>query len=1066
MRRLLLGLGGSLVVLLVTAAAWYELEVRRDPGPAFSRAAIEQIIAQESPVTARDGVTPLGVFFDQEHRSYVPYAELPRDWVNAIVASEDGNYWDHPGFDPKHILRAALQNLRAGRVVAGGSTLTQQTAKNLFYRPDRSFRAKIEEFGNALRLEAHFSKEDILEFYANQFHVSANGRGLGIAARYFFDKTPAQLSTKECAFIAGMVKAPATYNPFLGESEERRAAARERAEKRTRYVLDEMLDHGFLDERTHGALVAEPLRFSRGTFQYDRSVLVDEVQRELEEPAFIELFQRLGIDNPSTAGIRVVTTIDPVAQREATWALWHHLTELGGFLESAGPDALRLPDRSPMVMAPGKPLVPHDFYVARVSEAGETLLLDVGGRPCTVDEAGLARITAVLTRARTGRATAPAAAADRTALLAALPAGSAVLVSARDATTCDLELRPALQGAVVALEDGEVRAMVGGNDNRNLNRVTSAQRQFGSTWKPLVYQAAMNLGWLGTDQLDNRRNAFLFRDVWYYPRPDHASPSFLSLAETGARSENLASVWLFHHLTDRLNPEQMRRLTELTGLARGPEESASDHVRRLVDTEAIRSTPDRFEEYAFTLARADVLSGLAFAPHPEDAVAIRSLQHGRGYAAEVARQAAAARSPERDARLVALGNNLLALEELARACLDGEPGLLSADPNGALACGRVPPGYAPLAGPPFVPPEDLLVDGRLHLSTLRLLREAVDRRAAELVGRDPWDPEVLALNPDFRVLVGVRYLQRLVAAYGVRANVPPVLSLPLGAADLTLLDAAVLYQGLLRGERAGFAAQGFATGSVSGLRSAFPLPASADPVSLIAEIRDAEGNVLYRAHPAPVRVADPVSGEMTGEVLRDVVRVGTGRRAASAVQLGGVPIPLVGKTGTTNDYRNAAFLGLVPTQATPGELRWGSGWAIGVYVGYDDNRSMRRGSFRVQGANGALPVWLGLVGGLAEADRLGAGGSAEVTPSGQLLRVPADPEMPDGATALVPIAGGRRFAPFTEDPDAAPTPVADPAPMLPAVDTPPAPLPPEEGAPEPPPPPMEAPAEPAAAVEP
>ena len=109
-------------------AWWYHRFVVDDPGPQFTRVAIEQIIAQESPVTYRDGVTPLGVFFDQAHRRYVPYDELPQDWIDAIVASEDANFWSHPGFDPKHIVRAVFQNLQAGNVVAGGSTLTQQTA--------------------------------------------------------------------------------------------------------------------------------------------------------------------------------------------------------------------------------------------------------------------------------------------------------------------------------------------------------------------------------------------------------------------------------------------------------------------------------------------------------------------------------------------------------------------------------------------------------------------------------------------------------------------------------------------------------------------------------------------------------------------------------------------------------------------------------------------------------------------------------------------------------------------------------------------------------------------------
>ena len=88
-----------------------------------------------------------------------------------------------------------VSNLKARRVGAGGSTLTQQTAKNLYYRPDRSIRSKLVELVSALRLEAHHDKEAILEFYANQFHVSANGRGLGIAARYFFDKDVEDLTT-------------------------------------------------------------------------------------------------------------------------------------------------------------------------------------------------------------------------------------------------------------------------------------------------------------------------------------------------------------------------------------------------------------------------------------------------------------------------------------------------------------------------------------------------------------------------------------------------------------------------------------------------------------------------------------------------------------------------------------------------------------------------------------------------------------------------------------------------------------------------------------------------------
>jgi membrane peptidoglycan carboxypeptidase len=1036
LRRLLFGTGLALGAAACVGGWSYNENVVKDPGPEFTREAILSIIAQESPVYYRDGVTRIGVFFDLEHRAYVPYAEIPPAFVHAIVSAEDGEFFTHHGVSPKHVLRAILQNARAGHVVAGGSTLTQQTAKNLFYRPDRSFRSKWQELVNALRLEAHFSKEDILEFYANQFHVSANGRGLGIAARYFFDKDVGELTVKECAFIAGMVKAPSRYNPFVGGSEDRRQEARVAAEERTTYVLRRMEEEGYLGAGERAALQAEPLAFRRGAFQYDRSVLLDEVQRRLEEPAFVELFSRLEIDNPSTAGIQIVTTVDAGAQREATWGLWHHLTEVAPILERTPATAFRLPDQTPVPHDPDTPLAIHDFYAANVVKpAAASVELDVGGLPCTVDTAGVDRVAAALAQARSGNSNAKADAPARDALVAALPAGSIVLASVRAPGMCDLELRPKLQGAVVVLEDGQLRAMVGGNDNRNFNRASAAERQLGSTWKPIVYLAAAQLGWLPTDVLDNRRNVFPFREVWYYPHPDHPSDAFVTMSMAGARSENLASVWLLAHLTDRLNAEQLRRLSELVGLARGADETAEAWRVRLRDTEALRSAPERFDEYAFGPAREDVLSGLAFGAHPEDVVNLRSLAHGRGFAAERARVLRTAPSAERDARLAALRGNLLSLEEVAAGCLDGHTPLARDPADGALACGSAPAGWEPVTEPIADPATiDFLVDGRLHLSTVRALQAAVAARAAELTGRDPWDPDVLALNPDFRTLVGLRYLTRMVTALGVDAKLPDVLSLPLGAADLTLLDAAALYQGMLRGERWSFVGQGYEEGSVPGMRDVFDLPASAPAATLIAEIRDAAGNVIYRAKPTAEVVVDPESGELVGDILRNVVRWGTGRRAAGAVPIDGVPIPVAGKTGTTNDYRNAAFLGFAP-RARQGRYAWGDGLTVGVYIGYDDNTSMHRGGFRVQGANGALPVWIATVQGLVDAGMLGAGSGAEYVPSDGLVRVPvaagtglARTDGADGPTSLVPAGSPppRRFAPFTESPVVAEA-VAEPA---------------------------------------
>ncbi len=190
-----------------------------EPGDEIQIENIHKILGKESHVFYSDGKTQLGVFFNTAHRQYVSYDDIPKDFVYAMVASEDNRFFEHFGFDIVGISRAMIKNILAGRVVQGGSTLTQQTAKNLFKQTERSIEAKLKELLFALRLEYNYPKEKIFEFYANEFYVSGNGRGLGIAARYYFDKTPNELSLIECAFIAGSVKRPNYYNPFIKKSE-------------------------------------------------------------------------------------------------------------------------------------------------------------------------------------------------------------------------------------------------------------------------------------------------------------------------------------------------------------------------------------------------------------------------------------------------------------------------------------------------------------------------------------------------------------------------------------------------------------------------------------------------------------------------------------------------------------------------------------------------------------------------------------------------------------------------------------------------------------------------------
>ncbi len=1037
MKRWLLRLSLTALALgligLVVAAWFYRQHVVVEAGEHLSREYIMAVISEESPVYYSDGRTRAGVFFAQEHREYVPYDAIPEACVAAIVASEDKRYFDHYGVDVMGITRAMIQNVQAGTVVAGGSTLTQQTAKNLYYRPDRSLRSKSGELVNALRLEHHYSKEEILEFYFNQFHVSGNGRGLGIASRYFFDREVSQLGLQECAFLAGMVKAPGRYNPFLGSSQEARDKAIEKAQVRTAYVLGRMVETGAITQQRYDELAERPIPFERGTFRYERSVLLDAVETALAQHPFPEVFEKAGIDNPSSAGLQIVTTVDADAQRAAVYGLWHHLSELGPYLDEQGASAFVLPDeRATAGPLPERP-APRSFLsgVVRGSDGegrSRSMTLDLGGVPltrgsepgadrvlCTVDRTGLERVAAVTRCSAEANHRRSARDKDVEALIAALPTGTVVRASVREdgdaRLICDLEATTELQGAVVLLRQGRIEAMVGGNDNRNFNRASQAQRQLGSTWKPLVYHAALQLGWEPDDILDNRRNVFPFEGTWYYPRPDHDPDPAVTLSWAGTRSENLASIWLLYHLIDRLNPEQVRRLAEITGLNQQKGEDRKDYIVRIRDQYGVIALDSRVPEALFDEAQDVALGDLAFSGHPEDAFELRTLHYGRGFESERKRVIRGTGGAERKARLQALDRNFLRLEAHAELCaeqlerlgtpidlalddyvVDGvAPDELSwlhlRDRDGAVLCAPEAPAETIALSAVVGEPElleawldraglrgsgDLLVDDVLHASTIESLRSALDAVVAEHEGVDPWDPELLYRHVDFERMVAMRYLALLARSMGVQAELPPVLSMPLGATEISLVEAAGLYQGFLGGSTWRFPGKVFTEGTVPGLRASETLDESASATLLIREIRDRDGAVIYRAEADERVVVGPVPGLLVTDVLANVVQWGTGRRAANAVKVGGRSWPLMGKTGTTNEYRNAAFVGIVPVAGEDG-LDPADSYTLAAYVGFDDNRPMRRGSMRVSGSSGALPAWIGTAQGLAAAGLLDAG---------------------------------------------------------------------------------------------
>ena len=177
-----------------------------------------------------------------ENRERIDYGKLPQHLIDAFIAAEDERFWVHDGVDPLAVGRATLSNLQAGRTRSGASTITMQLAKLLYAEPvgQRTFQQKIFEARVAYDLEKRFTKEQILENYLNRAYFGNRAYGLRAAAESYFDKFPKDLTLAESALIAGLVKAPSSYNPFKNLR---------KAKDRRRYVLRRMLVNGMISER-------------------------------------------------------------------------------------------------------------------------------------------------------------------------------------------------------------------------------------------------------------------------------------------------------------------------------------------------------------------------------------------------------------------------------------------------------------------------------------------------------------------------------------------------------------------------------------------------------------------------------------------------------------------------------------------------------------------------------------------------------------------------------------------------------------------------------------------------
>jgi penicillin-binding protein 1A len=246
-----------------------------------------------------------------ENRETVPYEQLPRDLINAVVAVEDAKFYQHHGYDLWGITRAALKNLIAGHVRQGASTVTQQLARNSFALKEKTFRRKLLEIFLARRIEDILGKQKIMELYLNRIYFGGGLYGAEAAARGYFEKPARDMTLAECATLAGLVKSPNRLSPWTDKAASRDAR---------NYALTRMRELGFIDAQKCARTQAEDLVFGNRQNAQGQSYAVDYIRQQV--------IAAVGWDRAMNEGFRIHTTIDSDLQKAAEDSLRQSLTEV------------------------------------------------------------------------------------------------------------------------------------------------------------------------------------------------------------------------------------------------------------------------------------------------------------------------------------------------------------------------------------------------------------------------------------------------------------------------------------------------------------------------------------------------------------------------------------------------------------------------------------------------------------------------------------------------------------------------------------------------------------------
>jgi penicillin-binding protein 1A len=483
--------------------------------------------------------------FGEERRALVRIQDVPPVLKQAILAAEDERFYQHPGIDTLGVVRAAITNLIGGAKRQGASTITMQVARNFFLSSEKTLTRKVYEVLLAFKIEHNLSKDEILQLYINQIYLGQRAYGFGAAAQIYYGKSVKDLSVAEAAMLAGLPKAPSSYNPVVNPK---------RAKQRQGYVLKRMRELGYITQAQADAARQEILVVKRDVNDFGvKADFVAEMAREMA-------YERFGED-AYTRGLRVITTITKADQDAAYAAVRKGVMDYDrrhGYRGAEGYVDLKseTEDNEEELEDALQDVEDSDDLLAAVVLSATPKQVRAymrGGNIVVIGGDGLKFAAHFLDRK------APANKRIRR--------GAIIRITKDEKSGWAISQLPDVEAAFVSASpiDGSIRALVGGFDfNRNkFNHVTQAWRQPGSSLKPFIYSAAMEKGYTPASVLPDEPVVVSAEEtgsqVWEPKNYDGKYEGPMTLRMALAKSKNMVSIRLLQSISPAYAQDYLTR---------------------------------------------------------------------------------------------------------------------------------------------------------------------------------------------------------------------------------------------------------------------------------------------------------------------------------------------------------------------------------------------------------------------------------------------------------------------------------------------------------------------------